>query len=291
MRKLIAGLLALTALSPMTANAQDTPDRGERWQRGPQAELRADVDGRDDPRPATRDARPDRAERGPRGDGAARFEADAGRDGPDRAGWRERDDDRATRGERRGPDDRTPRPGRQRGPDSDGPIWGDGRPVADGRADTRFERRAPDRARTDRRDRIDRSDRFDRRGDDWAGSRFGDRDDGWTRSRFGDRNGWNRGWRSDSRYDWNRYRATNRNAFHLPRYYAPGGWGGGYRRFQIGVGLQASLWSRNYWIDDPYAYRLPEAYGPYRWVRYYDDALLVDIRTGVIVDAAYGIFW
>ncbi|RZM12158.1 MAG: hypothetical protein EOP67_66195, partial [Sphingomonas sp.] len=54
---------------------------------------------------------------------------------------------------------------------------------------------------------------------------------------------------------------------------------------------QASLWSRNYWIDDPYSYRLPEAYGPYRWVRYYDDALLVDVRTGVVVDTAYGIFW
>ena len=41
----------------------------------------------------------------------------------------------------------------------------------------------------------------------------------------------------------------------------------------------------------PYDYRLPEAYGPYRWVRYYNDALLVDIYTGEVVDTVYDIFW
>ena len=41
----------------------------------------------------------------------------------------------------------------------------------------------------------------------------------------------------------------------------------------------------------PYAYRLPEAYGPYRWVRYYNDALLVDIRDGRVVDVVNDIFW
>jgi hypothetical protein len=36
---------------------------------------------------------------------------------------------------------------------------------------------------------------------------------------------------------------------------------------------------------------LPPAYGPYRWVRYYNDALLVDIYTGRVVDTVYDIFW
>ena len=31
--------------------------------------------------------------------------------------------------------------------------------------------------------------------------------------------------------------------------------------------------------------------GPYRWVRYYDDALLVDIYSGEVVDVIYDFFW
>ena len=38
-------------------------------------------------------------------------------------------------------------------------------------------------------------------------------------------------------------------------------------------------------------YRLPPAWGPYRWVRYWDDALLVDTRTGMVVDVIYSFFW
>lgn len=102
---------------------------------------------------------------------------------------------------------------------------------------------------------------------------------------------WNRDWRRESRYDWNRYRGANRAAFHLPRYYAPYGWNQGYRRFSIGFSLSPVLFARNYWIDDPWSYRLPEVYGPYQWVRYYNDALLVDTYSGEVVDVIYGIFW
>jgi hypothetical protein len=38
-------------------------------------------------------------------------------------------------------------------------------------------------------------------------------------------------------------------------------------------------------------YRLPQAYGPFRWVRYYGDALLVNIYTGQVVDVVYDFFW
>ena len=144
-------------------------------------------------------------------------------------------------------------------------------------------------------------DRDIRSGERTGGDRYGQwqhRDDGsahWraggqSAGRYDDRGQWNRGWRSDRRYDWNGYRDGNRAAFRLPRYYAPRGWGYGYRRFSTGIRLNALLFSENYWIDDPYEYRLPEAYGDYRWVRYYDDALLVDIDTGEVVDTVYGIF-
>lgn len=108
---------------------------------------------------------------------------------------------------------------------------------------------------------------------------------------FGNRGGWDRGWRNNNRYDWQGYRAYNRGFFQLPRYYAPQGWGYGYRRFGIGLTLNSILFDQDYWIDDPEYFRLPPAYGPYQWVRYYNDALLVDVRSGYVVDAVYDIFY
>lgn len=55
--------------------------------------------------------------------------------------------------------------------------------------------------------------------------------------------------------------------------------------------LSPLLFGESYWIGEPFDYRLPTAYGPYRWVRYYNDALLVDIDTGEVVDTVYDIFW
>lgn len=102
---------------------------------------------------------------------------------------------------------------------------------------------------------------------------------------------WDRDWRSDNRYDWWRYRQYNRGAYRLPAYRAPPGWGYGYSRFSIGVYLGGPLFGSSYWIDDPYSYRLPPAYGTLRWIRYYDDALLVDIRDGYVVDVIHDFFW
>lgn len=101
---------------------------------------------------------------------------------------------------------------------------------------------------------------------------------------------WSRDWRRDQRYDWQRYRYSNRSLFRGQDYYAPYGWDYGYRRFSIGFTLSSILFDQQYWIDDPYEYRLPPAYGPYRWVRYYDDVLLVDLRTGRVVDTIYDFF-
>lgn len=111
--------------------------------------------------------------------------------------------------------------------------------------------------------------------------------------RFGNgfRGTWNRDWRRDNRWNWQSYRSYNRDIFRLPRYYAPYGWSYGYRRFSIGYTLNSILFDQRYWISDPYYYRLPEAYYPYEWVRYYDDALLVDVETGEVVDVVYGIFY
>lgn len=140
-----------------------------------------------------------------------------------------------------------------------------------------------------------------RRNDTWRNDTW--RNDSWrNNNRYDQRNtwqnqyrdwnrNWSRDWRRDQRYDWQRYRYSNRNLFQNNRYYAPYGWSYGYRRFTVGFSLSYVLYDQQYWIDDPYSYRLPPVYGPYRWVRYYDDVLLVDLRSGQVVDAIYDFFW
>ncbi|MET0365987.1 MAG: RcnB family protein [Sphingobium sp.] len=127
---------------------------------------------------------------------------------------------------------------------------------------------------------------FARPGNDWQ-----DRGRLSNADRWRDQQRWSNDWRRDNRYDWQRYRQYNRNAYRLPAYRPPIGWGSGYSRFSIGIYLGSPLFSSNYWLDDPYSYRLPPAYGTLRWVRYYDDALLVDIRDGYVVDVIHNFFW
>ncbi|HET9811801.1 MAG TPA: RcnB family protein [Sphingomicrobium sp.] len=100
---------------------------------------------------------------------------------------------------------------------------------------------------------------------------------------------WHSTWRHDHRYDWRRWRDHNRSIFHLGFYFDPFGWN--YRRFNIGWRLWPSYYSSNYWLNDPSMYRLPYAPWPYKWVRYYDDALLVDTMSGQVVDVIYEFFW
>ncbi|HTH27145.1 MAG TPA: RcnB family protein, partial [Sphingobium sp.] len=113
----------------------------------------------------------------------------------------------------------------------------------------------------------------------------------WERNRWADQRRWDRDWRRDNRYDWSRHRHHNRHIYRLPRYHVPYGWSYGYRPFSIGIYLNSLLFSDDYWIDDPWTYRLPPAYGSLRWIRYYDDALLVDIRDGYVVDVIRNFFW
>jgi hypothetical protein len=100
---------------------------------------------------------------------------------------------------------------------------------------------------------------------------------------------WRTDWRRDHRYDWRNYRNHHRSIFRLGLYFDPFGWN--YRRYSIGWRLWPNYYSSNYWLNDPYMYRLPYAPFPYKWVRYYDDALLVNTYTGEVVDVMYDFFW
>lgn len=167
----------------------------------------------------------------------------------------------------------------------------------DGRRNWQGDRRDDNRWRdNDRRDgnwrdgrndnRWNNNQRWDNDRRTWNdGRRFDDR------TRWSGQRRWDSGWRNDRRYDWSSYRSRYGDRYRLGRYYAPRGWNYGYSRFSIGIVLNSLLYSNSYWINDPYYYRLPPAYGSLRWIRYYDDALLVDIRDGYVVDVIYDFFW
>ena len=100
---------------------------------------------------------------------------------------------------------------------------------------------------------------------------------------------WRHDWRNDRRHDWRRHRDRNRSTFHLGIYYDPFGWN--YRRHNIGWRLWPDYYRSSYWIHDPWMYRLPTAFPGTRWIRYHNDALLVDTWTGEVMDVIHGFFW
>lgn len=285
---LLMGLMAATALVPASAMAQDRGDRPARearegnrsgWQRErpqPQRNYQNERPQQARPQAPQRNYQGERPQQ--RQDVEQRQERPAGAEQPRGDGQpRWRSGDRASQNWR---DDRRDRP------DGSAVLRPGVRPDLrdnDGRPGGSWEGR-------DRRpdERFDRKDRRPIRGYD--------RNDGWRnpgrdRQNWNDRRNWSRGWRTDNRYDWNRYRQTNRNVYRLPRYYPPSGYHYGYQRFSVGLTVGSMLYGSSYWINDPYSYRLPPAYGPYRWVRYYNDALLVDLETGEVVDTVYDLFW
>jgi hypothetical protein len=160
----------------------------------------------------------------------------------------------------------------------------------DGRLDRRYDRNDDERLdrRLDRNRNGDLDRRVDRNNDNRVdrnrSGNYGQRYDG------GNDNRWSTGWRNDRRYDWRGHRNQYRSYYSPGRYYSPYR-GHRYSRISIGFSLGSGYYGSQYWIDDPWYYRLPSAYGSYRWVRYYDDVLLVDLRSGRVVDVIRDFFW
>jgi Ni/Co efflux regulator RcnB len=107
-------------------------------------------------------------------------------------------------------------------------------------------------------------------------------------SRRDDRVRWDRDWRNDRRWDWRDRRYRDRSRFHLSLYIDPFGWG--YQPYSIGYDLQPSYYQQNYWID-PAMYGLPYPPPGAQWVRYWNDAVLVDMYSGQVIDSIQGFFW
>lgn len=75
---------------------------------------------------------------------------------------------------------------------------------------------------------------------------------------------------------------------HGPRFHYPRGWH--YRVWVVGAILPPIFLAPEYYFDDYAALGLQFPAPGYRWVRYGDDLLLVNLRTGEVEDVAYDVF-
>lgn len=78
-----------------------------------------------------------------------------------------------------------------------------------------------------------------------------------------------------------------------PRVYSRGNWSAPYRyrHWDRGVRVDRVYYAPRYYVNDPWRYRLPHAPGYARWVRHYDDVLLIDLRSGRVIDVYHRFFW
>ena len=271
----MAALAAALAFTAMPAQAQDNDRRGWRTSQSEarssaRAERRTERAARQTQRAERRAERPAQTQRATPQRTERRAQVAQQRSTRD---WNrsDRSDNRATRGGWNAGNAPAIRPERNR-------TYVD--PNRNVRSRDRDGRRAGDRNWRDGRRDNDRNWRDGNRGSYREGYRDGRRDD----------RRWDRRWRDNNRYNWYSYRNYNRNLYRMGRYYSPYR-NYSYRRLSIGFFLDSLFYSNRYWINDPWRYRLPDVYGPYRWVRYYDDALLVDVYSGEVVDVIHDFFW
>ena len=95
--------------------------------------------------------------------------------------------------------------------------------------------------------------------------------------------------RQERREDWRDYRRAHRDDYRRPVYAGPRGYR--YRPVTIGYRFAPTYYSSRYYITDPVRYRLPVAVGPTRWIRYGNDVVLVNIRTGRVLEVNRDFFW
>jgi Ni/Co efflux regulator RcnB len=95
--------------------------------------------------------------------------------------------------------------------------------------------------------------------------------------------------RQERREDWRDYRQAHRDVYRRPQYVGPRGYA--YRPVNVGYRFQPHYYSSQYVIADPWRYRLARPAGYNRWVRYGNDVVLVNIRTGRVQQVYNGFFW
>jgi Ni/Co efflux regulator RcnB len=77
-------------------------------------------------------------------------------------------------------------------------------------------------------------------------------------------------------------------SFHVGPYHRPHGWVD--RRWVYGDHLPRAFWASPYILADYWLFALETPPVGYEWVRYGNDALLIDINSGEVLQAEYGVF-
>lgn len=95
--------------------------------------------------------------------------------------------------------------------------------------------------------------------------------------------------RRELREDWRDYRRTHRGLYNRPAYVAPRGYR--YRPVVIGTTLNHRFWAPRYRIGNYDAYRLPYPGRNRIYVRYGNDVLLINARTGRVIRVYNRFFW
>ena len=93
--------------------------------------------------------------------------------------------------------------------------------------------------------------------------------------------------RQELREDWRDYRRTHRDVYRGGNWRAPFR----YSQWNAGSQLRPAYYNSRYYINDPQRYRLARPGTNMRWVRHYNDVLLVNVRTGRVVEAHRSFFW
>lgn len=90
-----------------------------------------------------------------------------------------------------------------------------------------------------------------------------------------------------AREDWREYRQRNRELYRGSRFNAPFR----YQRFGNGAAIDARYYGDRYTVGNYARYRLPAPGRYQRYVRHYNDVLLVNTRTGRVVRVYNGFYW
>ena len=80
---------------------------------------------------------------------------------------------------------------------------------------------------------------------------------------------------------WEALREANADLFRRPAYVAPRGRPS--PRVSSGAQLAAEFYDRSYWIEDFGTYRLPRPGEDQQYIRYRNDVVLVNVRSGRVI--------
>jgi Ni/Co efflux regulator RcnB len=93
--------------------------------------------------------------------------------------------------------------------------------------------------------------------------------------------------RQEYREDWQDHRRRNHAAYRAPKFSAPFR----YRGYNPGIRVSVGQYHPRYHLNNYSNFRLPAPGYNMRYVRHYNDLLLVNVRSGYVVRAYRNFYW